>query len=488
MNQQLRRRLAYGSNATLVTAMVLGVLVLLYGLADQSRVRWDLSADAANTLQSDTEAKLSLLDSDGQPVEITAFTHQRGKDDSYFRDRAVRDLLVELDLRSTAVSYRIVDFDKERLTAERLGVNDYGRIVVQRGADRVDIKDRDLFRRVGKGDVRGLEFLGEAALSRAFAQLLSPTRRVVYVLQGHGEPSPTERGPDGLSELVAALDVERYDVEPLDLLRTDREGNAPVVPEDAALVVVAGLRGPLTNQEEDVLLEYLGRGGPMLLALDAGQPLPVFLPRLGVRIPDGLAMDTVLVFPYKDRPVPVYKPHAITDPLREGKVVTMLAAPAPLRLVEPAPAGVRIDPILVGGRESWIERGGDAPGGNPAFQPDVDGAGPTVLAAAVQLLPSGDIVRSSKPAARVLLVGDSELLTNSLLLEGPGNKDMALNAVHWLAGDDQRLGVITGRRTADRRLALTREETDRLRWISLLLLPGVVALLGLATWNSRRGR
>ncbi|MCK6504399.1 GldG family protein [Myxococcota bacterium] len=488
MNQQLRRRLAYGSNATLVTAMVLGVLVLLYVLADGSRARWDLSADAANTLQADTEAKLTLLDADGLPVEITAFSHQRGKEDSALRDRAVRDLLVELDTRSTSLSWRIVDFDKERLTAERLGVNDYGRIVVQRGQDRVDIKDRDLFRRVGKGDDRGLEFLGEAALSRAFAQLLAPTRRVVYVLQGHGEPSPTERGPGGLSDLVAALDIERYDVEPLDLLRTDREGNAPVVPEDAAVVVVAGLRGPLTAQEEDVLLEYLGRGGPLLLALDAGQPLPVFLPRLGVRIPDGLAMDTVLVFPYKDRPVPVYKSHPITETLREGKVVTMLGAPAPLRLVEPAPAGLRVDPILVGGRESWIERGGESVGGSAVFQAGVDGEGPTVLATAVQLLPGGGVVRPTKPAARVLVLGDSEALTNGLLAEGPGNKDLALNAVHWLAGDDQRLGATKGRRTAERRLALTLEETDRLRWISLLLLPGLVSILGLATWNSRRGR
>lgn len=488
MNQQLRRRLAYGSNATLVTAMVVGVLVLVYVLADGARVRWDLSADAANTLEPDTEAKLALLDADAEPVVITAFTHQRGKEDSYFRDRAIRDLLVEVDLRSQVVEYRLVDFDKERLTAERLGVNDYGRIVVQRGQDRVDIKDRELFRRVGKGDERGLEFLGESALSRAFAQLLAPSRRVVYVLQGHGEPAIADRGPEGLSELVSALDLERYDVETLDLLRTDREGRAPVVPDDAALVVVAGLRGPLTTQEEDVLLDFLGRGGPMLLALDVGAPTPVFLPRLGVRMPDGLAMDTVLVFPYKDRPVPVYKSHPITEALREGKQVTMLAAPAPLRLVEPLPAGVRVDPVLVGGRDSWIERGGDTDGGTAIYQPDVDGAGPTVMAVAVQLLPTGDIVRSSKPAARVLVLGDSEVLANGLLTEGPGNRDFVVNAVHWLAGDDQRLGLVVGRRTAERRLALTREQTDRLRWVSLLLLPGLVCMVGTATWYSRRGR
>ncbi len=488
MNQVWKRRLAYGGNASLVTAMVVGVLVLLYVLADGYRLRWDLSAEALNTLQTDTEAKLALLDADARDVEIIAFTHQRGKDDSYFRDRAVADLLKEIDAHSRVVSYRIVDFDRERLTAERLGVSDYGRIVVMRGEDRVDIKDRDLFRRVGKGASKGLDFRGEAALSRAFAQLLTPTRRVAYVLRGHGEPDPADRGPSGLSELVSALDLERYDVEALSLARTDREGHAPTVPDDASMVVIAGPTGPLTNQEEDILLEYMAEGGALLVALDVGSPVPRFLYRMGVRVPDGMAMDSRLVFPYRDRPVPVYKLHPLTEGLREGDRIVMLGAPAPLSLAEPPPEGARLDPVLVTGRDGWIERGGPTEGGNPVYQPDVDGEGPVVMAAAIQLLPGKGIVRSSKGIARVVVVGDSEWLDNALQQEGPGNRDLLINTVHWLAGDDQRLGVTVGRKASARRLALTREETGRLRAISLFLLPSLVGLLGLSVWTTRRGR
>lgn len=488
MNQQLRRRLAYGGNATLVTAMVIGTLALLYWLADGYRVRWDLSAEALNTLQGDTEAKLALLDAEGVPVEVVAFTHQRGKDDAYFKDRAIKDLLTAIDASSRVVSWRLVDFDQERLTAERLGVSDYGQVVVTRGADRVDIKDRELFRRTGKAADRALEFKGEAALSRAFAQLLTPTRRVVYVLQGHGEPQPGDRGPEGLSELVTALDIERYDVEELDLAYTDRDGRAPVVPDDAAMVVVAGLDGPLTGQEEDILLDYLGRGGPLLVAVDVGAPVPQLLYRMGVRVPDGLAMDKRLIFPYRDRPVPVMKAHPVTEGVRDSGQVVVLAAPAPLSLAEPPPEGVRVAPVLVSSRDGWIERGGETEGGTPLYQPELDGEGPVVMAAAVQLLPGGGFVRTSKQAARVLVVGDSEWMTNGLLTEGPGNRDLAINAVHWLAGDDQRLGVTVGRQTADRRLALTKEETGRLRAVSLFLLPSLVAGLGLVTWYGRRGR
>ncbi len=488
MNQIWRRRIAYGSNATLVSVMIIGVLVLVYLLADSQRVRWDLSADALNTLQQDTEAKLRVLDDEQVPVRITAFTYQRGKDDTVLRDRAVRDLLVELDLRSEVLEYRIVDFDRERLTAEKLGVTDYGTVVVQRGEDRIDLRDRDMFRRNPRSADLPFDFLGEGALSRSFAQLLAPTRRVAYVLQGHGEPSPTDRGATGLSELVTALDLERYEVAPLDLLRTDREGRGPVVPEDAAFVVVAGLRSGLTPQEDDALLAYLSGGGSVLLALEAGQAAPSFLPRLGLLQLEGVAMDTVLVFPFRDRPVPVYRDHAITQALRQSQKISVLAAPAPLRATEPLPEGVRHSPLLVGGRESWIERGGPSEGGGAAYQAELDAPGPTLMAVAVDLLPGGELVRRTRPPAKVLVVGDAEWLTNGLLLEGPGNRDLAVAAAQWLAGDEARLSATVGRPTAQRRLALTGQETERIRLISLLLLPGLVALIGLFTWWGRRGR
>ena len=43
MSPQWRRRLAYGSNATVVTLIVGAILVLLYVGAMQTRVAWDLS-------------------------------------------------------------------------------------------------------------------------------------------------------------------------------------------------------------------------------------------------------------------------------------------------------------------------------------------------------------------------------------------------------------------------------------------------------------
>jgi len=166
----------------------------------------------------------------------------------------------------------------------------------------------------------------------------------------------------------------------------------------------------------------------------------------------------------------------------------LVPAPAALRAPEPLPEGVRHSPLLVGGRESWIERGGPSEGGGAAYQAELDAPGPTLMAVAVDLLPGGELVRRTRPPAKVLVVGDAEWLTNGLLLEGPGNRDLAGAAAEWVAGDEARLSATVGRPTAQRRLALTGQETERIRLISLLLLPGLVALIGLFTWWGRRGR
>jgi hypothetical protein len=487
MKQAWRRRLTYGSNASLVTVMVLAVLVGAYVLASQYRHRWDLTTEGRNTLHADTLAKLTLLDADQEAVRITAFSSQRGKDGSRFKNREMKDLLRELGDQSQVIDWALVDFDRERLTAEKLGVTEYGHVVVQRGTDRVDLKAREVFRRVGKGKARRFQFVGEQAISRAFSQLHTPRRRVVYVLSGHGEASPEDRSPSGLSDLAAALDGERYDVELLDLDGTDRDGRSPIVPDDAAVVLLPATQAPLSPAVEDVLLAYLGRGGGLWIAADVGSPVPDLLGRLGISVDDGVALDPRFVFPFWDRPIPRVRNHPTTVALQARKLRPVFARAAPLRIAELMPDGVQASPVLLTSRSGWIERGGRLEGGAPVKEEGVDILGASNLAVALTIKSSSGIVRKGRPPARVLVQGDGDALSNALLGSGAGNTSFALDTVHWLAGADTRLATGGSRRTKIRRLALTQQETGTLRWVSMGILPSVVAVLGLmVAWSRRR--
>lgn len=488
ISRGVQRRLAYGGNATLVTVLVVVLVVVLYGVADRNRVRMDFSAEKTNQLQVDTLRKLELLDADGVEVQVTAFSSQEGKQDSYFKDRALKDLLNELDYRSAVITPRFVDFDRERLTAESLGVTEYGHLVVQRGEERVDIKARELFRASGKGEDRKVEFMGEAAFNRAIAQILSKRRQIVYALRGHGELDVEEAGPAGLSELAELMDQENYELKPLDFFRDREVGVTPVIPPDAAALLVARPRAALTQAEEDALVAYVANGGSVLIALDPRSPHPWLLDRLNLSFPEGVVMDQLRVFPYDDRPVPVYGKHSIVDDLRDGYIVTVVAHATALRLPDPAPTWMRASAILRTSRDGWIDRGGALEKGAAVYEPDIDLAGPADMAYALELDPGGEsLVNAGKRVSRILVLGDSDVLTNQLMAEGPGNASFSVNAMRWLVWDDARLSLV-GQPTAVRRLALTSEDQSRIRWVVVGLMPMLSIALGAAVWASRRGR
>lgn len=482
MNNTLRRRLAYGSNASLVTVLVLATVIVLYAALDPYRIRVDLSADQGSVLMEDTRNKLRLLEADGEPVVITAFSAQEGKKEAYFKNRALQDLIEEIDYASPIIEGHFVDFDRERLSAEKLGVTEYGTVVVQRGDARVDLKDRDLFRRVGKGADRGLEFLGEATINQAFSQLMTDNKRTIYALVGHGELDPEVREPGGLSDLVKAAEQEHYVLKRLDLVRSEE---APRIPEDAAAVIVARPRVPLTVVEEDLLLGWVAAGGPLLLAVEPGGIVPGLLGRLGVVVSEGLVLDKLLVFPYKDRPVPRYKNHIITQALADELLVTVVAGVAPLQAAVPPLEGVRSAVLLETSRDGWIERGGALQNGEAVYEPEIDTKGPATMALALEVSRESGLVK--RGLSRVLVLGDADVIANGLLTEGPGNITFAVNSLRWLVGDDGRLSVV-GRPQAVRRLTLSSDDLAALRWVVIGLGPVLAVMLGAAVWATRRGR
>ena len=488
MNQHWRRRLTHGSNASVVTLLGLAIVALLYVAATQTRLRWDFTEEGRNTLSGDMRAKLALLDADGLPVQITAFTAQRGHEDARFKDRFMRDMLREIGLNSTVVDWRVVDFDRERLTAERLGVTEYSHVVVQRGEARVDIRSRDLFRRTGKGDSRRVVFSGETAFAGAFSQLHTPKRRVVYMLTGHGERSLADRGPSGLSDFADALGVERYDTDALNLIGADASSGVPSVPDDAAVVVVSGPERALSNHEEDALLTFIGRGGGVMVAVDPAQPVPALLGRLGLSMASGSVMDTKVVYPFWDRPIPVVARHPVTEGLSEANIYPVLAHVAPVGVAGSAVDGVNIAPVLTTSRRGWVERGGEVVQGAPSYDEGIDGEGPVTMAVVAQLRPGSEWVRVGRKPARVMVIGDSDFMGNGLFLEGPGNSTFALDAVHWLAGADLRVASVGARKRKARKLAISKEQLDTLRLVSMGVLPVMVGLLGAAVRWGRRGR
>ncbi len=89
-----------------------------------------------------------------------------------------------------------------------------------------------------------------------------------------------------------------------------------------------------------------------------------------------------------------------------------------------------------------------------------------------------------KPESRVVAIGDSDFAAN-YALGIQGNRDMFMNAVNWIA-QQENLIAIRAREPEDRRITLTADQHRLILLVSLLIVPGLIGATGVYTWLRRR--
>jgi ABC-type uncharacterized transport system involved in gliding motility auxiliary subunit len=67
----------------------------------------------------------------------------------------------------------------------------------------------------------------------------------------------------------------------------------------------------------------------------------------------------------------------------------------------------------------------------------------------------------------------------------PGNRDLFLNTVNWLA-QQENLISIRPKDPEDRRVSLTSDQAKLIFWLSILIIPGLILAAGVQTWWRRR--
>jgi hypothetical protein len=97
---------------------------------------------------------------------------------------------------------------------------------------------------------------------------------------------------------------------------------------------------------------------------------------------------------------------------------------------------------------------------------------------------AADAAAPAKPAWRLVVFGDSDFATNGQL-GNAGNPILLSNAFNWLLERQKLLGI--GPKKPDQvRLTLTPGELRAITWGTLLGLPGLAVVAGVAVWSRRR--
>jgi ABC-type uncharacterized transport system involved in gliding motility auxiliary subunit len=464
------RSVRLGTISAASVLLVVAILAAINYISVREHKRWDLTSSSQFTLSPQSIKVLQNLDA---PLKLTAFAKENDLP-------AYRDRLSEYEYVSKKVTTDYVDPDKKPALARQLQIQSYGTVAIE-------YKDK-IERVVGNT---------EQDLTNGIIKAVTGKERTVYFTQGHGEKdiSGTER--TGYSGISTQLTRDNYKVEKLPLAQQT------AVPADASVVIVAGPKTDLLPGEIDALKAYLGKGGKVMLLLDppekADSPPLTNLVALAhdwaIDVGDNVVVDVSGMGRLlgTDETVPVainYPAHPIVQGL------DLLTAFPLARSVSPVTAGVNgrfAQAFVETSAKSWAETDLKTLfSGKPV---DFDAAkgdkqGPISIAAAVSApVPSTPDAGkatddTAKPETRVAVFGDSDFASNAALGIS-GNRDLFMNAVSWLA-QQENLIAIRPKEADDRRVSMTANQQLRVLILALFVVPIAVLGSGVYAWWRRR--
>jgi ABC-type uncharacterized transport system involved in gliding motility auxiliary subunit len=469
------RTLKYGSHASLFTGIVLAVVLILYSVAMQHNRRFDITQAKRFTL---AEQSIKLVQGLQQPIKVIGFYSVSERDREPFLD-----LIKQYTQQTSKLTYEVIDPDRQPAMAKQYDITAYNTVVVE-----------------GNGKKEKLFRIEEAALTNAILKVTRATKKVVYVVTGHGEPGINNSERTGYSVAKQALEEQNYTVQELVLARQ------PKVPDDAAAVLVAGPRTDLLDAETEALSTFLAQGGHLCLLLDPETVpgLATFVKRYGIEVGNDVVIETnplgrLVGGDYAMPVVMTYEQHAITKEL--GNVMTMFPMVRSVQPIKDLPAGITAQSLAQTSTESWAETDLKAlHEGKSTFDANSDRKGPISIAAVATIAPdkastsasdaasttASEPAKSVTPrAARLVVFGDADFANNSLFpVQGNGN--LFLNIVSWLADEEDLIAIRPRKGGGSGPVMLTAAQTPVIFWLPVVVLPLSVLASGAVVFVRRK--
>ncbi len=324
-------------------------------------------------------------------------------------------------------------------------------------------------------------FPSEENISNALLRLARQRQIQIHFMVGHGEANLASQGAHGFADLAAALREEGLRLEAL-VGPATRE-----IPSDADVLVIAGAVRDLLPAELAGLQRYLESGGRLLVLLEpnVSTNLEALLQDWGFGLPVGVMADQASS-PLLEDPMPVslllrsYNPfHPVTRKLSNRTMLLLPGTRPILPLRKPQPED-QLEALVFASRSAWLESDVVSALSDRSIEPDAEELTPRDLPIAA----AGRYPRGEREA-RIVLIGDHDFASNRLL-SALYNRDFILNAVLWLADDDEHIAIRPKAWTPDQD-PLTLQQTLAYFYFLAFALPEILMLLGIHAWYRQRG-
>jgi ABC-type uncharacterized transport system involved in gliding motility auxiliary subunit len=450
------RQTKYAAYATIYILVVVAGVVVANILAD----RYDKSFDAtSNKRYSLSDQTAKIVKGLRQDAMITYF-------DQSTRFREGKDLLDQYANLSHKVRVEYVDPDKNPQLAREAGIRSLGTAVVQVGSKKEEAKS-----------------MTEEGITGAFIRDLKSNTRTVCFVTGSGEHQADDRDREGLSGFKELLAKDSYESKAIDLLQKAE------VPADCTALVVAGPTRNYEQPEVDAIKKYIEEGGRALLMLDPplklgrseianNDALTNLLQGWGVTLNKDLILDlnpigqlaglgpqVALVTTYSSQPiVSEMKGTATGFPLVRSMEIKDTDKTSVQKLFDSSSSSLAANNLSSASVD---------------VNDPKNKKGPLTIAAAGTYNTGKE-----NSQGRFVVVGSSSWVANRFI-NFNGNNDLALNAVNWLASDEDLISI-RPKQQEDRRITMTRAQLNLVRVTSQFVLPLIVVVAGVGVWWKRR--
>lgn len=392
----------------LFSAALFGIFVVLYLLILPLDRRFDVTREKRFTVSEETK---NVLQTVTKPIQISVFYHvdQRNQVD------AVSELLKSYQALNKLLHFELVELDREPMKAFKLGVGNYGEIVLEQESRKERIWDWT-----------------EESLTKAILRLRSDSSEYIYFTEGHGELSLDADERRGLLRLKERLTEENY--EPLPCMLSE----AKEVPGNAAVLFVVSPKTDFYEEEIEKLEAYLARGGSLVVFLDplADEKITLlesFLSKYGILAGQDVVIDEKSKSYGADSVIATierFGEHPVTKGVH-GEVILPLA-----RSMRPTAASVKLTDLTVVAATSpvsWAETNLKKLEEGTAKYDEEDGQiGMVPVGVVAEGRATAVNIISGRETYRILAVGDSDFVTNALIQFG-AHQAFISSSLGWLA-------------------------------------------------------
>ena len=455
-----KRTFKYGTNAMLNTLMVLSILVAINYIGSRHEWRSDLTEGAYYSLSEKTKKVIDNLE---ENIQITGFHKSRGR-------KQVEDLFIEYASRSNKIQYRLVDGDEDPVLARRYEVTRYPTTVVE-----VDSRRQVINRNT------------EETLTNAIVKITRKGDKVIYFLDGHDEKDIDGLNPDGYSIVKEMLQKENYVVKKLSLAIKG------VIPQDCAVLVVAGPKSKLLEDEEKMVHEFLNQAGKVIVLVDPepSASLNEFLEKWGAQANNDLVIDKSGVgrFFGAGPAIPIANDYHSMHPItKDFNVMTLFPQARSVSITSNRDRKLIVTTLIRTSQNSYGETNLISEN-RSVYDENEDKAGPPALGVAVTKEWRGSkqgsiLTEKNAKTSSLVVFGDSDFATNQFFTI-VGNGDLFLNAINWLA-EEEDLISIRPKNPEDRRVILNYQQLSRIFFIVVFAMPFAAAFFGMIVWWRRR--